>query len=201
MEHFSEQAWADFARGFSAVEKTRGINAHIVSGCLSCKNARHFWTRIQTMALAERTYSVPENVVRLATLEFTAQQKRAENCTDAVVIFDTLFRPLLAGVRGDEAIARHVVYDAEGLTIDLRFDRGPQPGKVSVVGQILDRWSPEKVLNGGSVVVWTEDGQLVATATANSYGEFQVEFDAHNDLRFTVSVGGRNVRVPMVDFR
>jgi len=199
MGHFSEQAWADFARGFTGAEQARGIHAHIASGCLSCKSTHYFWSRIQNMALAERTYSVPENLVRLATLEFTAKQMRAERCTNASLIFDSLSRPLLAGVRGGDAVARHLVYEAEGLTIDLRFDRGPQSGNISVIGQILDSWTPDDILTGGSVVVWTENGHLVATTTANSYGEFQVEFDACNDLRLTVSAGGRNVRVPLVN--
>lgn len=202
MEHFSEQAWADFARGFSASEKAHGIKAHMAAGCLNCKTAGRFWDRLHTMAIAERGYVPPENLVRLAKLEFSATQElQAEKWTLAGVLFDSLSQPLLAGVRSSAATARQVVYEAEGLTVDLRFDRVVPSGKVSAVGQILDSRIPRERVSGAPVVVWTENGQLVATTTANSYGEFQLEFEAQDDLRLTARVGGRRVRMPLVNLK
>ena len=102
--------------------------------------------------------------MRLAKLEFTAKQaNQAEKWSLASLLFDSFSQPLLAGVRSSAAIARQVVYEAEGLTVDLRFDRLVPSGKVSAVGQILDSRVPRERLTGAAVVVWTEDGQLVAT--------------------------------------
>ena len=202
MEHFSEQTWADFARGFHASEKAQGIKAHIAAGCINCNAERGLWGRIYNMALAERTYTAPENLVRLAKLEFTAQQEfQAEKWSLANVLFDSLSQPLLAGARASAAIARQVVYEAEGLTVDLRFDRLVPSGKVAAVGQILDSRTPRERLIGSPVVVWTENGQLVATTTANSYGEFQLEFEARDDLRLTARVGVRRVRMPLTNLK
>jgi hypothetical protein len=201
MEHFSDHAWADFARGLNASEKARGIQAHIASGCLNCKTTGRFWSRIGAMAMAERAYAVPENLVRMAKLEFTAKQELAQDWIEANPVFDTLSSPVLAGARGGDAIARHVVYEAEGLTMHLQFDRGPQPGKVFVVGQILDTRIPGDVLTGAPIVVWAKNGQLVASTIANSHGEFQVEFDAGDELRVTARVGGRRVRVPLMNLK
>ena len=53
MEHFSEQAWADFARGFDVPGKAQGINAHLTAGCLDCKAVYDFWEHLQAVALAE----------------------------------------------------------------------------------------------------------------------------------------------------
>jgi hypothetical protein len=202
MDHFSEQAWADFARGFHASAKAKGIKAHIAAGCMNCKGERDFWGRVQTMASAESAYNTPENLVRLAKLEFTARQEfQAEKWSLASVLFDSLSQPLLAGVRASAAVARQVVYEAEGLTVDLRFDLVVPSGKVSAVGQILDSRIPHERLIGSPVVVWTENGQLVATTTANSYGEFQLEFEARDDLRLTARVGGRRVRMPLAHLK
>jgi hypothetical protein len=74
-------------------------------------------------------------------------------------------------------------------------------GKVSAVGQILDTRIPHERLIGSPVVVWTENGQLVATTTANSYGEFQLEFEARDDLRLTARVGVRRVRMPLANLK
>jgi hypothetical protein len=202
MEHFSEQAWADFGRGFSASAKGQGIKAHLASNCLNCKASSRFWGRLQTMALAEREYSAPENLVRLAKLEFAAtQQLQAEKWSLANVLFDSFSQPLLAGVRSSAAIARQLIYEAEGLTVDLRFDVVVPSGKVSAVGQILDSQTPDELLTGAPVVVWTENGQLVATTTANAYGEFQLEFEARDDLRLTARVGGRRVKLPLANLK
>lgn len=202
MEHFSEQAWADFARGFGASEKAQGIKAHIAAGCTNCKAGGNFWGRVQTIALAESAYRAPENLVRLAKLEFTARQAfKAEKWSLASLLFDSLSQPLLAGARSSATVARQVVYEAEGLTVDLRFDRVVPSGKVSAVGQILDSRIPHEPLAGSPVVVWTENGQLVATTTANSYGEFQLEFEARDDLRLTARVGGRRVRMPLTNLK
>lgn len=202
MEHFSEHAWADFGRGFVATEQAQGIKAHLAAGCLNCKTTRLFWDRVQTMALAEREYSAPENLVRLAKLEFTAKREfQAEEWSLANVLFDSVSQPLLAGVRSSAAVARQVVYEAEGLTVDLRFDVVVPSGKVSAVGQILDSQKPHELLTGAPVVVWTEDGRLVATTTANGYGEFQLEFEAQDDLRLTARVGGRRIRLPLANLK
>lgn len=202
MEHFSEQAWADFGRGFSASEKAQGITAHLAANCLNCKANSRFWNRLQTMAQSEHEYSAPENLVRLAKLEFTAKKEvQAEKWSLASVLFDSLSQPLLAGVRSSASIARQVVYEAEGLTVDLRFDLVVPSGMVSAVGQILDSHMTHEPLTGAPVVVWTQNGQLVATATANAYGEFQLEFEARDDLRLTARVGDRRVRMPLVNLK
>jgi len=140
--------------------------------------------------------------VRLAKLEFTAKQEfQREKWTLASVLFDSFSQSLLAGVRSGAAIARQVVYEAEGLTVDLRFDRVVPSGKVAAVGQILDSRRSGERMTGAPVVVWTEDGQLVATTTANSHGEFQLEFEARDDLRLTARVGERRVRMPLVNLK
>ena len=202
MEHFSEQTWADFGTGFGASEKARGIKAHLAANCLNCKADSRFWSRLQTMALAEREYSAPENLVRLAKLEFIAKKEfQAEKWSLASVLFDSFSQPLLAGVRSSAAVARQVVYEAEGLTVDLRFDLVVPSGKISAVGQILDSHIAREPLTGAPVVVWTQNGQLVATATANAYGGFQLEFEAQDDLRLTARVGERRVRMPLVNLK
>jgi hypothetical protein len=47
-----------------------------------------------------------------------------------------------AGIRSTVAVARQLVYEAEGLTVDLRLYRQPQSNKICVVGQVLDKGIP-----------------------------------------------------------
>jgi hypothetical protein len=199
MDHFSPNAWADFTRGIGA---NQGIKAHLMSGCLKCKTAQGFWTRLQTVAIADRTYSAPEDLVRLAKLEFSARAELDHAWTPASTLFDSFSLPLCAGVRGAYLWPRQVVYQAEGLTIDIQLDRAAQPGKVSAIGQILDNQTAfREPMNAASLVLWTGDGRLVATSTPNVYGEFQLEFDAQDNLRLTARVGSRRVRMSLVELQ
>lgn len=200
MEHFSEQAWADFTRGFGRLEQAQTINAHLAANCRPCKSSHTFWYRLQTMALAEPTYAPPDDLVRMAKFEFAArQQNRPSTWTVASLLFDSICQPFPAGVRSGSTTARQLVYEAEGLTVDLRFDRVVPSGKVSAVGQVLDKRVPRELLAGSPVVVWTEDGQLVATTEANGFGEFQLEFEPQDHLRLTARVGRRRVQIPLTN--
>lgn len=202
MEHFSEQSWADLARGIHMSANVQNIQAHLAAGCSSCKKSNEFWGRFNQMAVAENTYAPPENLVRMVKLEFTAKQRSApEKWTLAQVLFDTIGQPLPAGVRSSAATARQVVYEAEGLTVDLRFDRNATARTVSVVGQVLDKAVPREPLLGAPVVLWTSDGQLVGAAVTNEFGEFQLEFVPQNDLRLTTRVGKRRVQIPLSDLQ
>jgi hypothetical protein len=202
MDHFSENAWVDVARGFSTSKESQGIKAHLAAGCLDCKAVQGFWAHLQTIALAEASYTPPLNLVRQAKLEFAANQKiEPEKWTLASLLFDSFSQPLLAGVRSSAATARQLVYEAEGLVVDLRFDRLVPSGTVSAVGQILDKRVPRELLGGSTVVVWTDDGQLVATTEANGFGEFQLEFAPQDRLRLTARVGRRRVHIPLTNLK
>jgi hypothetical protein len=201
MDHFSEQAWADFARGFGATKKP-DIQAHLAASCLECKAVEVFWRRMQTMALAESAYTPSENLVRLVKLEFAAKQEiQPEKWSVASLLFDSITRPLPAGVRSGDATVRQVVYEAEGLTVDLRFDRIVPSGSISVVGQLLDNRVPREPLTAASIVILTESGQLVATTMTNESGEFQLEFEPADHLRLTARVGRRRVQIPLANLK
>ena len=202
MEHFSEQAWAEFGRGFSASEKAQGITAHLAANCLNCKANSRFWNRLQTMAQSEHEYSAPENLVRLAKLEFTAKKEfRPKNgawpasCSTACP--SLYWRECAAALPSPGRWCTR----RKDFTVDLRFDLVVPSGMVSAVGQILDSHMTHEPLTGAPVVVWNQNGQLVATATANAYGEFQLEFEARDDLRLTARVGDRRVRMPLVNLK
>ena len=115
MEHFSEQAWADFARGFGGSEAAQGIKAHIATGCMNCKTAHHFWERVQTTALAERAYTAPDGLVRMAKLEFGPLNGKRLKVELSERALSTAFAPLLAGVAAAPPSRARWSYEAEGL--------------------------------------------------------------------------------------
>lgn len=198
MEHFSEQEWADRARGFSTAPHAQKIDTHLAVGCLDCKAASDLWNRVRTIAITESNYAPPENLVRLAKLEFVAKQEaKPEESSLLGLIFDSISQPLPAGVRSSGATARQVVYEGEGFTVDLRFDRVAPSRTVALVGQILDKTLSRGPLNGALIVIWAENGQPVATTVANEFGEFQLDFEPQDGLWLTARVGPRRIRIPL----
>jgi hypothetical protein len=146
MEHFPEQVWIDFVRGIPGIkagrsEKTQGradLQAHLASGCKECMETLGFWKKLNRVAARESGYCPPENVVRLAKVAFAARRLGGlADAAEASLVFDTFKQLLPAGVRSAAAAPRQMVYEAEGLTVDLRFDVQPRAKKVHLTGQVL----------------------------------------------------------------
>jgi len=201
MQHFSEQPWADFVRGLSRPELSGDIRAHLVEGCPQCCTAHKVWRRVSEIANAESTYTPPENLVRLMKLGFaTKSAQQSKTWTLADLVFDSLAQPQMAGVRSGTLNIWQVIYEAEGLTVDLRFGRRAHSREVHVVGQVLDKHKARAVENNASVELSTERDQLVATATVSAQGEFHFEFEAKEHLWLSVKAAGRNaVRIPLAN--
>src|SRR5438445_7885347 len=164
MQHFSEQAWADFVRGISEPLTKTNIESHLARGCSDCRATSDVWNQVQTMVSNEKSYTPPESVVRIVKQEFAATAKQEQTSVLASLLFDTFAQPLPAGIRSGAAVARQLVYEAEGLTVDLRLDRQPQSNKICVVGQVLDKGIPRVSPSGASIMIWTEKGLPIVQA-------------------------------------
>ena len=208
MEHFSERPWADFVRGISGPEISTDIRAHLAADCSKCKTALDAWSRVRRLASAEDAYAPPENLVRLVKLGFDSKlryQSRAwtpANWIPANLVFDSFAQPLPAGVRSATLSAWQVVYEAEALTVDLRFGHRAQFKTIHLVGQVFDKRAARVWQTNATIELSTEHGQLVATTAVNAMGEFHIEFKPQDHLWLSVKAAGRNtVRIPLTNPR
>jgi hypothetical protein len=202
MEHFSEQPWSDFVRGVSTAEVGRDIRAHLGTGCPKCKTALDAWSRVRKLASDEAAFAPPENLVRLVKLGFAGgPATQTKKWAIANLVFDSFAQPLLAGVRSGGPNVWQVIYEAEGLTIDLRFGRRIHGKVVQLIGQVLDKHEVRPWQNV-TVNLSTEKDQLLGTAVANALGEFQMEFEAKEFLWLSINAESCNtVRVPLTILR
>jgi hypothetical protein len=192
MEHFSEHTWADLVRGVGSPETTQEMQTHLTSGCVECKTSVAFWGRVAGLAAKEAECAPPAELVRLVKLQFEGQQTAApEGWMIASMIFDSASQPLAMGLRSGAASTRQVVYEAEGLTVDLRFERKLHSNTISAAGQVLDREAPLSWLSKAAIVLWTDKGQMVTKTVANDYGEFQFEFEHQDQLRMSIITTSR----------
>jgi hypothetical protein len=200
MEHFSEQAWTDFVRGISSSEREE-MEGHLAHGCNECALTRNTWQQVHTVALRETSYAPPEGSVRMAKLEFAAQVfEKSKQPVLANLIFDTYAKPALAGVRSVAAAARQMVYEADGLAVDLRFDSPASSRRIFVTGQVLDKRVPRAAIEDSAVILWTQKGLALAETKANEFGEFHLEMEPQNNLRLSIQVEGRAlIRIPLAN--
>jgi hypothetical protein len=201
MQHFSEEVWADFVRG-TGDAASAAIAAHLAEVCSDCTAIFSVWKQVKTIADNERQYSPAENVVHMPKVQFAASQFRHEESVTAKLTFDTFTQPLLAGVRSVTATARQMVFEADGLMMDLRFDQPTGSRQVHLTGQVLDKRVPRASSADAIVILWTGKGLPVAETRTNAFGEFHVEFQEQDRLRLSIQVGGRHiVRIPLADLR
>jgi hypothetical protein len=208
MEHFSERPWADFVRGISGPEISTDIRTHLAADCSKCKTALDAWSRVRTLASEEGAYAPPADLVLLVKLGFDSklgQESRAWSPADwtvANLVFDSFAQPLPAGVRSATLSAWQVVYEAEALTVDLRFGHRAQSKTIHLVGQVFDKRAVRVWQTNATIELSTDYGQLVATTAVNAMGEFHIEFKPQDHLWLSVKAAGRNtVRIPLTNPR
>lgn len=199
MGHFPDQTWADFVRGVGSSETVREIPVHMARGCADCKTSFALWSGLGDFAAKERMYAPPENLVRLVRLKFANEYPSLlAPWTWAGMMFDSVNRPLPAGIRGAAVCTRQMVYEGEGLTVDVRFERKPHSNTISAAGQVLDKQVPLRWLGNADVTLSNEAGQMVANTEANNYGEFQLEFESQDQLYISIATDGRRtLRIPL----
>jgi len=200
MAHFAEEVWADYVRGLAVSDVAQRIKAHLADNCGDCKKASAAWERIRTITLREAQYQAPQDLVRLAKLQFIVDAPQPQDSW-AGLAFDTATQPAIAGIRGGLIHARQVIYEADSLTVDLRFERKVSGSAICVAGQVLDRQEPLSWVRDAVVVLWTDKGRMISKSEVNEYGEFQLEFEPQNQLRMSVITTGRKtLRIALGNF-
>ncbi len=192
MAHFAEQTWADFVRGIDDSGAVHEVQSHLASACPECEHDFDFWGRIVRLAARSNECVLPDSLVQAVKAEFfTVEPVEPGAWTMASVVFDSASAPLPVGIRGGAASTRQLVYEGEGLTVDVRFERLQHSNTISASGQVLDKAVPLRWLGKAAIVLWNDKGQTVARTEAGEYGEFQFEFQPQGQLRISIATADR----------
>ncbi len=199
--HFSEPLLTDFVRGICAPHVSTEIRAHLAQGCSKCKTAHDAWSRVRRLATEEGDFAPPENLVRLVKLGFAGKPApQPGTWTLGNLVFDNSVQPLLAGIRSRALNFWQVIYEAEGLTVDLRFGHRAPSTAIHLVGQVFDKQALRALRDNTSIELSTEQDHLLATTTVSPLGEFYIEFEARDHLWLSVKTADRNpVRIPLTN--
>jgi hypothetical protein len=184
-DHFKIWEWVDFVRGMSTDARATAMREHLSSGCKRCDGLVRVLRAFAERASQEPRYEPPAEVVRLAHAIFPS--RRPERNVFARLVYDSFRDPLPVGLRAEDRLARHALYEAGDVVVDLQFEQEPGTDLVTLVGQISDRDIPKVDTTSLPVLLMTAKG-LVASAVCNRLGEFEMEYKATRDLRLYVPV-------------
>jgi hypothetical protein len=107
--------------------------------------------------------------------------------------------PLPAGIRAEDRLSRHLVYQAENYYLDLQLEYQPS-GRVTLIGQLANQSAPA-VSTANVPVCLMERSTLLATTLCNDLGEFHLECAPSRYLRLHLPLptAGKQLEVPLSD--
>ncbi len=181
--HFDIPAWADFARGLGSPTGRAAMTRHLAAGCRRCQSRFDVMKGVASAAQVGLE-APPESALRHARALFSANRPRTESPgrLAARLFFDSFRAPLPAGVRSAPSAVRQAVYRAGEFDVDVRLEYDALSPRVALVGQIAHRQRPDTPVPS-VLVTMTAGTEIVATATANSLGEFQLQYSRRRGLR------------------
>lgn len=199
--HFNDTVWVDLVRGTIDPATRKELEQHLQTNCADCQGALAMWQRLHVSAQQDRSYNPPADLVRLVKQEFGIRFPKQEEKETilAKLAFDSFARVApLAGMRTAAAAVnntRQLMYEANGITIDMRFEFQP-PQRLFVVGQVLENKHayPMPI----PLILFNEQGAAVLETETTEFGEFQFECDIRERLRLSLELTStKRVQVPL----
>jgi hypothetical protein len=192
MKHFPDEMWLGFLKGQLSPDQVSRMRAHLDSGCKKCSEVHRVWTTVIEVARRETDYNPPEAVVNAAKDAYKRRLLRPELPGEGrffVLTFDSFTTAgAVAGIRSVAPAARHLLYQAGTLAIDVHVDAQGGP-TVVIAGQILEAGAEPASDRHWSVTLMRGDRTVAQTST-NTFGEFLFECDAGPDLRIRLQTEG-----------
>jgi hypothetical protein len=191
MKHFRDDAWLDYVRRVLPDEERRRMQAHLESGCARCAQRRAVWETVYRTGGRMVKREPPETAVLAAKAIFS--QVRYPDAPLRVriasLLFDSFLNAPLAGVRATSSAARHLLYQVDSWSIDLRLDS--EGGKhITIEGQVLDSTAGGAPAEHPGIALLRGATELARVST-NEFGEFQLVCDRAPDLQIHVEIRGQ----------
>jgi hypothetical protein len=194
MSHFSPVDWVDFTRGLLTPAESLGLRSHLDRGCEECLNSAALWGAVfECVSPERRTHLVPDRVLQSVTAEYKAQKPwkwLAHAARWAEPVFDSFRQPAPALTRASASAGRHLIHEAEPFIVVLRMEPDPTRPRLSLLGQVLNFQNPNEAIPGIEVILLSGE-DLIAKASANAAGEFDLQCKLEFNLRLFIHIRGQ----------
>jgi hypothetical protein len=200
MKHFTVWEWVDFVGSIDEPEIHSAMNAHL-GGCPTCQRTVEMLRTVAELALKERGYEPPERALRYAEAIYSLYRPEKSGLARLIaqLIHDSAMVPLPAGIRAEDRLSRHLVYQAENYYLDLQLEYQPS-GRVTLIGQLANQGAPA-ISTANVPVCLMERSTLLATTLCNQLVEFHLECAPSRYLRLHLPLptAGKQLEVPLSD--
>ena len=198
MKHFDITDWADFARGVTAGADRAVMEAHVSSGCRRCRATLGLVQRVVASTRADGRSDPPEPVVRCAKAISALLRPQGSLVSRLIpqLAYDSFRDPAPAGVRAEDRVSRHTLYEAGNFALDIRLEQERGSPLATLVGQLTNREEPDGSLDEAPVLLMTRK-DIVAHAVYNRFGEFQMDYPPSPDLRLCIAVSPPGKRIEL----
>lgn len=195
MKHFSAAEWFEFVRDSAAGRQNGSLQRHLDEGCQECGSDRAFWQEFLEIGSREPSYTPPLHIIEAAKAAFFSRagwEWLRETAQLAGLVFDSLLAPMPVEIRGSTTSSRQFLQEAKPFMVDLRMECEPARRSVRLNGQVLNSNKPDEDVT--DVDVFLLKGENLATKTsANTSGEFDLDFQDEEDLQLFIDIRGRKI--------
>ena len=189
MKHFDITEWSDFVRGVTDEGDRVAMNAHVASGCVSCRDTLNLVNRVLESARAHVRNEPPEDVVRCAKAISALLTPRRSGLSRLVarLVYDGLSDPVPAGLRAEDRVSPHGLYEAGPFSIAVRLEQERGASIATLVGQLTNREAPDRAMDEAPVLLMAGT-DIIAHTIYNQFGEFQMDYPPSGSLRLCVAL-------------
>ena len=178
MKHYSIWQWTDFARGLVEDDQAArsAMETHL-SSCQRCERLVNVLREVAVTARADASYEPPARAIRYAQAIYSlyGPEKVSLPRLVARLVYDSGRAPLPVGMRAQNRLSRHVLYEAGSYSLDVQLEHQPGSGLVSLTGQLADRNKPA-TSTASLPVMLMERKRLISSTLSNRLGEFHLEY-------------------------
>jgi hypothetical protein len=175
------------------------VSTHLATGCEPCREIRDWYERVRQISAGDESIAPPSWVFKRAVKIFDNQPSRprlVERIGEAIasLVFDSLARPAIAGVRSTETTNRQLLYRAGDYSIDLQVAPAEHQ-RADLIGQILKEGEAAFESVAGLRLEITRSSEPIFSTVSDEMGEFKISGLDHGlyDLRIEVDDGSITV--------
>ena len=176
------------------------VAAHLSRDCAVCGESRDWYQRVRTSVASDNTVAPPPWVIKRAFRIFEAQRDRprlAARIGQAIasLVFDSVARQPLAGVRSTETSNRQLLYRAGDYSIDLQI-ASSEHTRADLIGQVLRESEPTFESVAGLKLDIERGGEIVCSAVTDEMGEFKISGMEQGVYNLRVELSEGTITVP-----
>ena len=165
--------------GRIAGDECARISAHLATGCKVCEETRSWYVSLKAVVTADDSCEPPPWVLKRAVRLFEMERVRPRLVERvgrkiASLVFDSLTRPAVVGVRSTETANRQLLYRAGDYSIDLQVAPSSE-SRAELTGQILKEGETAFESVAGLSLALRRGDEPVCTITTNEIGEFKIK--------------------------